>query len=203
MNTSGTELEFLREWSGWFCHKIPERSPHSGNDVFPVCFRCAGWQLGLAAAYLRLILGGDWRGRFPSVRVTMQCVALMLPLIIDGLGNALHLWNSSGWLRGLTGLGVGLCLPWLLAPLAHAIDSTRKPSLENLRQLLWPALAGILAVAWLDYGCGPVLFRILAVTAAAGWIFFISHFLFALVRVYGNSGVQWLRQALFRREINP
>ena len=186
MNASGTELEFLREWSGWFCHKIPERSPHSGGEVFPVCFRCAGWQLGLAAAYLRLFFGGDWRGRFPTVRVVLQCVALMLPLTIDGLGNALHLWNSPGWLRGLTGLGVGLCLPWLLAPLAHTTDPTRKPSLENLRQLFWPALAGILAVAWLDHGCGPVLFRVLAATAAAGWIFFLGHFLLALVRAYGG-----------------
>ena len=87
---------------------------------------------------------------------------------------------------------MGLCLPWLLAPLANATDSPLKPSLENLRQLFWPALAGILAVAWLDHGCGPVLFRVLAATAAAGWIAFIGHFLLAVVRTYGKSFTQRL-----------
>jgi uncharacterized membrane protein len=201
MSASGTELEFLREWSGWFCHKIPERSPHSGSDVFPVCFRCAGWQLGLAAAYLRMFFGGDWRGRFPAVRVVMQCVALMLPLVFDGLGNALHLWNSPGWLRGLTGLGVGLCLPWLLAPLAHAPDSTRKSSLENLRQLFWPALAGIIAVVWLDRGCDLALFRVLAAVAASGWYFFLGHFILAGFRAYGGTFARRLLTICSRSEV--
>ena len=169
--------------------------------MFPVCFRCAGWQLGLAAAYLRLLLGGEWRGRFPTVRVVMQCVALMLPLVLDGLGNALHLWNSPGWLRGLTGLGVGLCVPWLLAPLAHAKDPTGKPSLENLRQLFWPALAGIVAVALLAHGCGPVTFRILALTAAAGWLFSLGHFVLGVVRAYGSSVTRQLGQVFSRREV--
>ena len=187
MSASGTELEFLREWSGWFCHKIPERSPHSGNDVFPVCFRCAGWQLGLAAAYLRLFFGGNWRGCFPTVRIVVQCVALMLLLTVDGFGNLLGLWNSPGWFRGMTGLGVGLSLPWLLTPLAQNSVPMQKPSLENLRQFFWPALAGGIAVMWLNYGCGPILFRALAAIAAAGWFFFLGHFLLALVRAYGKS----------------
>lgn len=194
MSVIAPELGFLHEWAGGLCHQLPERSPHSGGQVFPFCFRCAGWQLGLTAAYLRLIFGGDWRGRFPTVRVAGQCVALMLPLMVDGLGNVLHLWNSPGWLRGFTGLGMGLCLPWLLTPLARPLEQATNPNLpptlKNLGQLFWPALAGIVAVAWLDYGCGPVLFRLLAVMAAAGWIFFLGHFLLVLVRAYGGFAVR-------------
>ena len=197
MHASETLLEMLREWTGWFCHKLPDRSPHSGGDLFPVCFRCAGLQLGLAAAYVRLFLGGSRRGRFPAVRTVLQCGVLMLPLMIDGLGNALQLWNSPGWLRGLTGLGVGLCLPWLLAPLAHpleqATDRSRKPSLENLRQMFWPAVAGVAAIALLEQGAGPWLFRGLALAAAAGWVFFLGHFVLALIRAYGDAVTRrWL-----------
>jgi hypothetical protein len=111
----------------------------------------------------------------------------MLPLAVDGFGNLMGLWNSTGWFRGLTGLGVGLSLPWLLAPLAQNIGTRQKPSLKNLRQLFWPALAGGIAVMWLDYGSGPILFRALAAVAAAGWFFFLGHFLLALVRAYRKS----------------
>jgi uncharacterized membrane protein len=201
----GTELEILREWTGWFCHKLPERSPQCAGEVFPVCFRCAGVQLGLAASYLGVFASQGWRRRFPTVRVVMRCVALMLPLVIDGLANALHLWNSPGWLRGLTGLGVGLSLPWMLTPLAQSLDRAtdpaREPSLKGLRQLLWPALAGATALVLLDRGCGPVLFRVLAAVAAAGWVWFLGHFILALVRAYGGILTRRLWPLFSRTEV--
>ena len=205
MNDMGTELEMLREWTGWFCHKLPERSPRCGDDLFPVCFRCAGVQLGMAASYLGLLASRRWHGRFPSVRVVLGCAALMLPLMLDGLGNALQLWNSPGWVRGLTGLGVGLTVPWLLAPLAqpleHAGDPAIQPSLENLRQIFRPALAGVAAMIFLDRGCGPMLFRVLAVVAAAGWLLFLGHFILALVRAYGNGFMRRLRPRFFSGKV--
>jgi hypothetical protein len=140
-----------------------------------------------------------------AVLVVMRCVALMLPLMIDGLGNALHLWNSPGWLRGLTGLGVGLSLPWLLSPLAQSLDRAtdpaRKLSLKGLRQMLWPALAGASAIMLLDRGCGPMLFRVLAAVAAAGWVLFLGHFILALVRAYGGVITQRLLPLFSRSEV--
>jgi uncharacterized membrane protein len=205
MSGSGTELEILREWTAWFCHKLPDRSPQCAGEVFPVCFRCAGLQFGLAASYLGLWASHGWQRRFPAVRVVMQCVVLMLPLVMDGLGNALGLWNSPGWLRGLTGLGVGLSLPWLLAPLAQSLDRAtdpaRQPSLSGLQQLLWPALGGVSAIVLLDRGCGPVLFRILAVVASAGWLFFLGHFILALVRAYGGVVTRRLLPLFSRSEV--
>lgn len=207
MHTPETLLDLLRDGTGWFCHKLPDRSPHSGADLFPVCFRCAGLQLGLALAYIRMFLAGAQGKRFPDVRTVLHCAGLMLPLVVDGLGNALHLWNSPGWWRGLTGLGVGLCLPWLLAPLAHpleqATDRNQKPSLENLRQLFWPASAGIAALALLENGTGPWLFRSLALAASAGWLFFLGHFVLALVRAYGGALRRRLLFSLARSELRP
>ncbi len=113
------------------CHQLPERSPHDGAAVFPVCFRCAGLHLGLAASYLGLFFSNGWRARFPSVRLAFVFAAMMLPLMIDGAGNALYFWNSLGWWRGLTGLGVGLALPWLLTPLAHTEESIQNPKSES------------------------------------------------------------------------
>ena len=191
MNVAGTELELLRQWTGWFCHKLPERSPQCAGELFPVCFRCAGIQLGLAASYVAVFASRGWRKRFPSTQIVLWCGAMMLPLIIDGIGNAFSFWGSPNWLRGLTGLGVGLSLPWLLMPLAQplerATDSQRKASLESLRQLALPALICAVAIVLLDRNCGPLMFRVLAVIASAGWCLFLGHFILALVRAYGKS----------------
>lgn len=188
MTGTGSELDLLREWTGWFCHKIPERSPQCAGELFPVCFRCAGIQLGLAASYVAVFASRAWQKRFPSTHIVSACVAIMLPLVVDGFGNALLWWSSPGWVRGLTGLGVGLSLPWLLMPLAQplerATDARRKASLESLKQLAWPALAGVVGVLLLNGNCGPLMFRVLAVIAAAGWCFFLGHFVLALVRAY-------------------
>lgn len=186
MSASPTQLEMLRDWTCWFCHKLPDRSPQCAGEIFPVCFRCAGVQLGLAFSYVGLAVARGWRGRFPSVRMAAGCTAMMLPLMIDGLGNAMGAWNSPGWWRGLTGLGVGLSLPWLLAPLARpaGVQSgpSEKTSPARLRQLLWPAVAGAAALVWLQRGCGPFVFCALAFAAAAGWLLFFGHFILGLVR---------------------
>jgi uncharacterized membrane protein len=200
MNVTGTDLEFLREWTGWFCHQLPGRSPQCAGELFPVCFRCAGLQLGVALAYFGLFCSGGWRARFPGVRTVAGWATLMLPWQVDGCGNALGWWDSPGWWRGLTGLGVGLCLPWLLAPLARPLtsaadesnsapgDSTNPVCLRSPR-FLWPALGGGAAIGVLAWGHSPVLFRLLAWAAAAAWFLLLGHYILALVRTYG---AHWL-----------
>jgi len=197
-----TLLETLWEWTGWMCHQLPGRSPCDGLEVFPLCFRCAGLQLGLAAAYLSIHFSGAWREQFPSVRMVFWFALMMLPLMIDGAGNALHFWNSPGWWRGLTGLGVGLCLPWLLTPLARTEGSTMEAPPACKTRLIWPALGGVAAMIWLSMGGGPVSFRALAALAAFGWILFLGHFILALVRVYGLSVLRNWCAGFFKREVN-
>lgn len=185
-------LDFLHQASGWHCHQLPARTPHCGTEPFPVCFRCAGWQFGLLAAYLGLAFEQKWKTSFPATRIALSCAALMLPLVIDGLGNTLRLWNSPDWLRAATGLFFGLSVPWLLAPLAHNRAHLAPVSLKNLRSLLWPALAGMTAVGALLVGPPPAAFALLSTAATLGWLVFIGHFLFALVRSYRHGSFVWL-----------
>jgi uncharacterized membrane protein len=200
-----SDLEFLREWTGWFCHKLSDRSPQCAGELFPVCFRCAGVQLGIAASYVAVFASRAWRKRFPSTHIVLWCAAMMLPLVIDGMGNAFSFWSSPNWLRGLTGLGVGLSLPWLLMPLAQplecATDARRKASLESLDQLVLPAIAGIAGVIMLDGNCGVLMFHILALIASAGWCLFLGHFVLALVRAYGRPLLTRYVTELFPREV--
>lgn len=198
---AATLLGTFQTWSGWMCHQLPDRSPHDDIGVFPVCFRCAGLHLGLAASYLSLHFSHFWHARFPSVRVAVILAAMMLPLMIDGAANALGWWSSPGWWRGLTGLGVGLALPWLLAPLARSRHESAELFSVRPRQLFFPAACGVMTVALLNSNCGPILFSVLAVTAAFGWHLFLGHFVLALVRACGISVARQLCAGIFPAKI--
>jgi uncharacterized membrane protein len=77
------------------------------REFFPVCWRCAGLHLGLSVP-------GFICGNPPfALAVSFGAVGLaaqrfMLPLMVDGLGNALRAWDSPGWWRALTGLELAL-----------------------------------------------------------------------------------------------
>ncbi|MEO8426301.1 MAG: DUF2085 domain-containing protein [Verrucomicrobiota bacterium] len=180
MDALKAEFWLLLDWAGWMCHQLPERSPHCGAEVFPVCWRCAGLHLGLFCSWIHLLAARRLRSRFPSVRLAWFLSALMLPLMVDGLGNALRVWDSPGWWRALLGLGTGLGLPFLLAPLTQPLEpaepTDRMPSLSRATDLTWPALAGLAAIACLGNSNSLSLFSLLALAAALGWSLFLAGF---------------------------
>lgn len=95
------------------CHRRPERSfCWPGGRAFPVCARCTGELAGflLAAATGWLVHPPVW-----------MLAALMLPMIADGLAQALTRYESTNARRFLTGLLFGYALPVLLALGAGAL----------------------------------------------------------------------------------
>jgi uncharacterized membrane protein len=170
---------------GWLCHQLPERSPHLGEQVFPLCYRCAGLHLGLLAAFLYLTLSGGWRRRFPERTVALGLCGLLVPLMVDGGGNLLGLWSTPGWLRSATGLSAGVALPLLLVPLASPGgegERRQRASAPHCRTVLWPVALG-LGLLGLLLGSGlPFVFETLAFGALAGTLLFVSCFLLAVAR---------------------
>jgi uncharacterized membrane protein len=104
---------------GLVCHQLADRSPQFEGTIFPLCFRCAGLYLSLPVAFAWLGVTGGFRRRLPELRCAVGISLLTVPLMVDGLANAIGLWSSTGPLRALTGAGVGLVLPLLLVPLAQ------------------------------------------------------------------------------------
>src|SRR5262245_18148918 len=104
---------------GLLCHQIPERSPQFEGAVFPMCFRCAGLYFGVLASFGFLAVTGGFRRRLPELRYALWISMLTVPLMVDGFANMFHLWSTAGWVRALTGVGVGLVVPVLLVPLAQ------------------------------------------------------------------------------------
>jgi uncharacterized membrane protein len=183
-------MSALDFWFRFFCHQIPERSPHFDGTVFPLCFRCAGLHLGLMASFIYLTLSGSWQRRLPDVKLVLALTAPMTPFIVDSWGNALNLWSTPGWGRSLTGLGFGMVLPLLLVPLLRrfnlADSSGINTTLPHLHSLVWPALIGAGLVFLLINPGLLVTFQLLAILAWTGL------FIFLICLVWAASQNGWL-----------
>ncbi|MBW3563398.1 MAG: DUF2085 domain-containing protein [Acidobacteria bacterium] len=80
------------------CHGIPERSLRIADHLLPICARCTGIYLGgILAALAALLL------RVRSASLALGIV-LMIPLAIDGTGQALGIWTTGNPARFATGM---------------------------------------------------------------------------------------------------
>lgn len=94
------------------CHGIESRCFHLGGVPMPVCARCTGLYvgfligIGLVGAFRKL-----QRVPIPSALI----IALVLPLVVDGVTQALGVRTSSNELRFFTGLLAGSAgLAWVM-----------------------------------------------------------------------------------------
>jgi uncharacterized membrane protein len=95
-----------------FCHQLAERSPHFFQHVLPVCSRCAG----MYSSFF-LLISCRRLGLIQFQFENRQAIAhslLLIPAILDGAGNMLRFWNSSGEWRLITGYLMGAALYGLL-----------------------------------------------------------------------------------------
>jgi uncharacterized membrane protein len=183
MEGSPALASVLWQIGGFLCHQLPDRSPQFGGTVFPLCYRCAGLYLGLLTTFAYLALGGGWRRRLPELRCALWISLLIVPLMVDGWANLMHLWSSAGWVRALTGVGVGLVLPLLLVPLAQrpglGTSDGLKPTVSTPLALLTPMAISV-ALLWLvDHPMRLWLFQTLAVVAASAPAVFLVTFVLA------------------------
>ncbi len=189
---------------GLFCHQLPDRSPQFDGTIFPLCFRCAGLHLSVLVSFAWLAASGGFRRRLPELRYALGIAVLTAPLMVDGLANATGLWSSDGWLRALTGVGVGLVLPLLLVPLTQRPEADPPASMISTVptpfSLLTPAVT-CLALLWLlVHPSERWIFQALAVAASAAPAVFLFTFLLAGWRnriVFGSElGVCHTRRSL-------
>jgi uncharacterized membrane protein len=83
-----------------FCHRRKDRSFRISRYTFPLCARCTGLWLGFAMGLLF---------RFAGLHAPpVFAVALMLPLMIDGLTQLVGYRESNNQLRLLTGVLFGV-----------------------------------------------------------------------------------------------
>jgi len=86
-----------------FCHGIPERCFTIRGQTFPICARCTGLLIGVAAGFLL-----PATGYLPSVVAIGLALLLVAPLLVDGFTQLAGLRHSTNSLRIATGATGGL-----------------------------------------------------------------------------------------------
>jgi uncharacterized membrane protein len=92
------------------CHRIPERSFFYKGKQFPVCARCTGIYIG----YISIIVFALFRTYLPAI----WSIALIIPILIDGITQVFCNRESTNILRLITGIMFGIGISSLMAALA-------------------------------------------------------------------------------------
>lgn len=84
----------------FFCHRIPNRSFFYKGKQFPLCARCTGILIGYFVGIAYLIIFKNFSLPFLLI--------LLLPLLIDGIGQYVGFWVSTNTRRFITGILAGI-----------------------------------------------------------------------------------------------
>ena len=95
-----------------FCHQDPDRSFHVFGEKLACCERCAAIYGSIATFGL---LFGLVRVRIRAPRYA-ELLALVLPVVLDGMAVGAGLYNGNAVVRVTTGGLFGLALIWFLYP---------------------------------------------------------------------------------------
>lgn len=158
------------------CHCLPSRTLIVGGHLLPVCSRCTGIYLGIAATYAFLIFRRGFKvNALPSLGISLAVAAMLLPMAADGLSSYLGLRETTNAVRFLTGLVAGAALPVFAFPLLSPeliVESRRKEVVRPFGGpwdgVIW--FGGLAATAALIFAPWPWLYYPLAILTVAGLV---------------------------------
>lgn len=160
------------------CHRLPHHSLVIGGRQLPLCARCTGIYLGVAASLATM----TWLGRRRCAELPRPgLLAVLLTFIavmgVDGLNSYLtlypgmpHLYEPQNWLRLFSGMLHGIALASLLYPIFNQTvwaDVEWTPALRNLGELALMVVTGAAGVG-LTLARLPVLLYPLALIGGGG-----------------------------------
>jgi len=101
------------------CHGRAERCLRLWNTPMPICSRCVGIYAG---ALVALAVFSATSRRWTRELTSRTAVLLMVPLVVDGVTQALGVRESTSGLRVVTGLVAGLAgMAWVLSRLPRQL----------------------------------------------------------------------------------
>ncbi|MED1468694.1 DUF2085 domain-containing protein [Bacillus salipaludis] len=129
------------------CHQLEERSLHASGETLSVCARDTGIYIGIFSSLIYLQFTKRKKSlTIPSVKTSFLLLLFLVPLMIDGLGSYLHLFESSNIRRLLTGICFGLVLPYFLYPLlsVRCFEETSEAVITKSKDLYLPIIISII-----------------------------------------------------------
>lgn len=134
------------------CHQIPERSYIFDGFQMPLCARCIGIHFGFVLSTLFFLTGSRrFASGLPGVKQMIVLGAIMSFFLVDAGLSYSGISTSDNLRRTLSGLSLGVPLPFVVYPLLNAILFPGRNARVVLRgRNDWVWLAGL-------YGLGAVL----------------------------------------------
>lgn len=178
------------------CHQLEDRSLLIDGKPLSVCARCTGIYIGVFStlAYLHLFKRKA-NITIPSIKMSFFLLLLMAPMIMDGFGSYLNLFESNNVKRLITGISFGLALPFFLYPLLSekSLEVTSVPVIKKSREFIYPLLISTFIGALTWWGKIPYLIlNGLMVTIIIIWFNLCLSFLFARFR---TNRMKWTLSA--------
>ena len=171
---------FMERMGSAVCHQMAERSFIFEGMQMPLCARCTGIYIGAFFAFCFFFLKKRIdNGKAFSIGQAALTGCAILPIGIDGVGSYLGFWESSQWMRVLSGSLAGVIVPGFLLMAVNYDPQKRneKPIYEKTSELLF-----LMAIA---VGFGMLLYAGVPVGGIAGAVSVLGE-------VFLWGGVVWM-----------
>lgn len=102
---------FAYSVGGIICHQLPERSFFLGGRQLPVCARCSGLYLGVAAGLLAWLIWTRIRSAPSAVDARLArnvFLVAVVPTALSWASGSLGFWDGSNAVRAVLALPLGV-----------------------------------------------------------------------------------------------
>lgn len=179
------------------CHQIAERSYTFGDYQMPLCARCMGIHVGFLVSTVLIWMGAlRHASGLPKKRDLVVLCAIMSVAVADAVISYSGVSTSDNLRRTLSGLCLGVTLPFILLPLINAVLFPGcNPRGLMSRPLDWVRPVAAYAVGAVAILAAPSALALFAAVSAAGIVGLFLMFSCGIMTV--------LSLALERRHIAP
>ena len=111
-------MEFINKIGYAVCHQLPERSIFIDGKQLPVCARDTGIYIGSFISLLFILISKRRKtNAIPVTYISVTFVFFMLLMAVDAVSSYLGFRDTANSIRLLTGLLVGISLPFFIYPI--------------------------------------------------------------------------------------
>lgn len=184
--------EVLHFFGRAICHQLEERSLQAAGETLSVCARDTGIYVGIFSSLAYLHIFKRHRAiTIPSVKIGFFLLLFIVPMMVDGLGSYLHLFESTNVRRLVSGTSFGFVLPYFLYPLLslRVLEKTSEPVVKDIKDLIVPLL--LCSVLGGLFYWGKLSYYVVdsfIILTVIGWFSLFGSILFSWVR---NRTMKW------------
>lgn len=138
--------ELLDFFGRAICHQLKDRSLYISGETLSVCARDTGIYIGIFSSLTYLHFSKrKSKITIPTIKVSFFLLLFMVPMMIDGLGSYLHLFESDNIKRLVSGTSFGFVLPYFLYPLLSSkpIENDSEPVVKESWDLIVPLILSV------------------------------------------------------------